>query len=56
MLLGLTIASGAAARGVFSPLQEAIKHDLSVNDLQLSMVQGLAASILSLSCRSRWGA
>jgi MFS family permease len=44
-LLALTIASGAALRIVFSPLQELAKHELALSDLQLSLAQGLAASI-----------
>jgi MFS family permease len=45
LLLALTIASGATLRIVFSPLQELAKGELSLTDLQLSLVQGLAASI-----------
>lgn len=44
-LLALTIASGASLRIVFSPLQELAKHEMALSDLQLSLVQGLAASI-----------
>ncbi len=45
LLLALTITSGAALRIVFSPLQELAKHELALSDLQLSLAQGLAASI-----------
>jgi MFS family permease len=45
LLLALTIANGGALRTVFSPLQELAKHSLQLSDLQLSLVQGLAASI-----------
>ncbi|GAA0655645.1 MFS transporter [Brevundimonas lenta] len=45
ILLALTIASGAAMQGSFSPVQEFAKADMGLSDLQISMVQGLAASI-----------
>jgi MFS family permease len=45
LLLAATIASVAALRIVFSPLQELAKRDLGLTDLQLSLAQGLAASI-----------
>lgn len=45
LLLAATIASGAAMRSVFSPLQEMAKLDLGLTDLQVSLVQGLAVSI-----------
>jgi MFS family permease len=44
-LVALTVASGAALRTVFSPMQELAKHDLKLSDLEVSFVQGLAASI-----------
>ena len=44
-LLALTIASGAALRIVFSPVQELAKHEMGLSDLQLSLAQGLACSI-----------
>lgn len=44
-LLGLTICAGASMRIVFSPLQELAKQEMSLTDLQLSLVQGLAVSI-----------
>jgi MFS family permease len=45
VLLALTICAGASMRIVFSPLQELAKREMSLTDLQLSLVQGLAASI-----------
>ncbi len=45
LLVALLVACGGAMRVVFSPLQELAKHDLALSDLQLSFVQGLAASI-----------
>ena len=45
LLLAMTIASGAAMRGAFAPVQEMAKLDLGLSDLQISLVQGLAASI-----------
>lgn len=44
-LLAVTIASGGALRILFSPLQELAKHEMGLSDLQLSLAQGLAASI-----------
>ena len=45
LLIALLVAVGGAMRVVFSPLQELAKHELALTDLQLSFVQGLAASI-----------
>ncbi len=45
LLIALLVALGGAMRVVFSPLQELAKHELALTDLQLSLVQGLAASI-----------
>lgn len=45
VVLGLTTLSAASMRTVFSPVQELAKADLSLSDLQLSLVQGLAISI-----------
>nr|WP_240454654.1 MFS transporter [Caulobacter sp. 17J65-9] len=45
MLLALTVTSASAVRVLFSPLQEAAKADLRLDDFQISLVQGLAASI-----------
>ena len=45
LVLALTICSAAAMRSVFSPVQEVVKLDLGLSDLQMSFVQGLAASI-----------
>jgi len=45
VLLALTVCSGASMRIVFSPLQELAKREMALTDLQLSLVQGLAASI-----------
>lgn len=44
-LVALTVASGATLRTVFSPMQELAKLDLQLSDLEVSFVQGLAASI-----------
>jgi MFS family permease len=44
-LLGLTIANAAAMRAVFSPMQEIAEHDLQFNDFEISLIQGVAASI-----------
>lgn len=44
-LLSVTIANAWATRTVFSPLQDIAKADLELTDFQLSLVQGLAASI-----------
>ena len=44
-ILALTICSAAAMRSVFSPVQEVVKLDLRLTDLQMSLIQGLAASI-----------
>jgi MFS family permease len=45
LLLALTITSAAAIRGVFSPLQEVAKLDLGLSDFQMSLIQGVAASV-----------
>ncbi|NGY05844.1 MFS transporter [Solimonas terrae] len=45
LLLGSAIACSAATQGVFGPLQEAAKLDLGLSDFQISLVQGLAASL-----------
>jgi MFS family permease len=45
LLLSLTIASAWATRSVFSPLQDIARADLRLSDFQISLVQGLAASI-----------
>jgi predicted MFS family arabinose efflux permease len=45
LILALTICSAATMRSVFSPVQEVVKLDLGLSDLQMSFVQGLAASI-----------
>ncbi|HSW11262.1 MAG TPA: MFS transporter [Solimonas sp.] len=45
LLLAGTVAVGRIAQGVFSPLQEMAKHDLQLSDFEVSLVQGLAASI-----------
>jgi len=45
VVLALTICSAAAMRSVFSPVQEVVKLDLGLSDLQMSLIQGLAASI-----------
>jgi len=43
--LGITLFNAFAMRAVFAPLQDIAKADLGVNDFQISLVQGLAASI-----------
>lgn len=45
LLLALTIASASAMRGVFSPVQDVVAGDLNFSDVQISLIQGLAASI-----------
>jgi MFS family permease len=45
LLLAMTIFSGAAMRAVFSPVQEVARLDLGLTDLEISLVQGLAAAI-----------
>jgi MFS family permease len=45
LLLSASIASAWATRTVFSPMQEIAKADLRLSDFQVSLVQGLAASI-----------
>ena len=43
--LALAVAYCTGSRTIFSPLQELVAHDLHLSDVQLSLVQGLAASI-----------
>ncbi|HET8880705.1 MAG TPA: MFS transporter [Solimonas sp.] len=45
LVLGSAIVCGTATQGVFGPLQEAAKADLHLSDFQISLVQGLAASL-----------
>lgn len=45
ILLTLAVFSGAAVGRVFSPVQEAAKLSLGLSDLQISLIQGVAASI-----------
>lgn len=45
LLLSGSITVGRIAQGVFSPLQEAAKADLRLSDFEVSLLQGLAASI-----------
>jgi len=45
LLIALAIAAGSAMLAVFSPIQEAIKRDLLLSDVQMGLLQGLAASI-----------
>jgi len=45
ILLCAVLGSAWAARSVFSPLQDLAKADLSLSDIQLSLVQGAAISI-----------
>lgn len=44
-IVALAITSASAMRAVFSPVQDLAKAELGLSDLQLSLVQGLAASI-----------
>lgn len=43
--LGIAIFNAFAMRAVFAPVQEMAKSDLGISDFQISLVQGLAASI-----------
>lgn len=45
LTLGITILNAFAMRTVFSPMQEAATLELGLSDFQMSLVQGLAASI-----------
>ncbi|MGD9982239.1 MAG: MFS transporter [Hyphomonadaceae bacterium] len=45
LTLAITILNAFAMRGVFSPVQDIVKADLGLTDVQLGLVQGLAASI-----------
>lgn len=45
LLLSLTIMSAWATRSVFSPMQDIARADMRLSDFQISLVQGLAASI-----------
>lgn len=45
LLLAVTLTSGASMRLLFSPLQEAARLELGLTDFQISLVQGLAASL-----------
>lgn len=45
VLLALAITSASAMRGVFAPIQEIAERDLHFTDLQISLIQGFAASI-----------
>lgn len=45
LLLALTIASASAMRSVFSPLQEVVARDLHFTDFQVSLIQGVGASL-----------
>lgn len=44
-LLSLTILSGVAMQNSISPVQQAVKLELGLSDLQTSLIQGLAVSI-----------
>ena len=44
-MLSVAITNAAAMRAVFSPVQDDAKHALHLSDLQLSLVQGVAAAI-----------
>lgn len=43
--LAITIFNAFAMRGVFAPVQEVAQRELGLSDVQISLVQGLAASI-----------
>lgn len=45
LLLAITIASASAMRSVFSPLQEVVARDLHFTDFQVSLIQGVGASL-----------
>ena len=45
VLLALAIGWGAAVKTVLSPVQEAVRLDLRLSDVQISLAQGLAASL-----------
>ncbi len=45
VVLGVTTLNAFAMRTVFAPMQELAKADLGLSDFQISLVQGLAASI-----------
>lgn len=45
LVLGFTILNALAMRTVFSPVQDVAKTELQLDDFQISLVQGLAASI-----------
>ncbi|MES2684230.1 MAG: MFS transporter [Pseudomonadota bacterium] len=45
LLISGTVMVGRIAQGVFGPLQELAKQDMQLSDFQISLVQGLAASI-----------
>ncbi len=45
LVMALTITNAAAMARSLGPLQEVVKLDLHLDDVQMSMVQGLAASI-----------
>lgn len=45
LVLALTILSGASMRAAFSPVQEVARLDMGFSDFQISLIQGLAASI-----------
>lgn len=44
-VLGVTTFNAFAMRSVFAPMQELAKLDIGLSDFQISLVQGLAASI-----------
>lgn len=45
LLLALTVMNGVAMSIVFSPLQEAVRSELKLGDLQMSLLTGLAAAV-----------
>lgn len=45
VLLAVTIASASSMRAVFSPMQDTVSGDLNFTDFQVSLIQGVAASI-----------
>lgn len=44
-LMTLTLFSALTVGGLFSPLQEAAKADLGLDDLQIGLIQGMASAI-----------
>jgi MFS family permease len=45
LLISLIMTVGVATQGVFNPLQEIAKGDMSLSDFQISLLQGIAAAL-----------